>query len=106
MCGRPDVDLCDDRLSHRRRRSQYAASDAAQTPSWPGCAVAVSSQPIAGEIGRTVVRHRRIPISSVLRDYWALSKPEVNFLIVITTFAGFCLSSASLSRDLAWGSMI
>jgi protoheme IX farnesyltransferase len=30
--------------------------------------------------------------SKVLADYWALTKPEVNFLIVITTFAGFCLA--------------
>jgi len=28
----------------------------------------------------------------VLADYWALTKPEVNFLILITTFAGFRLS--------------
>ncbi len=30
-----------------------------------------------------------------LADYWALTKPEVNFLILITTFAGFYLASAS-----------
>jgi protoheme IX farnesyltransferase len=29
----------------------------------------------------------------VLGGYWALTKPEVNFLILITTFAGFCLAS-------------
>ena len=29
----------------------------------------------------------------VLGDYWALTKPEVNFLILITTFAGFYLAS-------------
>src|SRR5581483_8253265 len=28
----------------------------------------------------------------VLADYWALTKPEVNLLIVITTFAGFYLA--------------
>jgi heme o synthase len=28
-----------------------------------------------------------------LADYWALTKPEVNFLILITTFAGFQLAS-------------
>src|SRR5260370_25988459 len=27
-------------------------------------------------------------------DYWALTKPEVNFLILITTFAGFYLAPA------------
>jgi heme o synthase len=32
----------------------------------------------------------------VLADYWTLTKPEVNFLIVITTFAGFYLASPAL----------
>ena len=30
-------------------------------------------------------------VGSTLSDYWALTKPEVNFLIVIATFAGFSL---------------
>jgi heme o synthase len=34
-------------------------------------------------------------VSSLLSDYWALTKPEVNFLILITTFVGFYLASAS-----------
>ena len=29
---------------------------------------------------------------TVLAQYWALTKPEVNLLILITTFAGFCLA--------------
>ena len=28
----------------------------------------------------------------VSTDYWALTKPEVNVLILITTLAGFCLA--------------
>ena len=32
---------------------------------------------------------------STLSDYWALTKPEVNFLILITTFAGFYLASTN-----------
>ena len=31
--------------------------------------------------------------TAVLADYWTLTKPEVNFLILITTFAGFYLGS-------------
>jgi heme O synthase-like polyprenyltransferase len=30
-----------------------------------------------------------------LADYWAVTKPEVNLLTVITTFAGFWLSSSN-----------
>jgi protoheme IX farnesyltransferase len=32
---------------------------------------------------------------AVLADYWTLTKPEVNLLIVITTLAGFCLALPS-----------
>src|ERR1700687_3644860 len=35
----------------------------------------------------------RSGVLRVLGDYWALTKPEVNFLILITTFAGFYLAS-------------
>src|SRR6201997_3974475 len=35
---------------------------------------------------------------STLSDYWALTKPEVNFLILITTGVGFYLSSGSEAR--------
>jgi protoheme IX farnesyltransferase len=35
---------------------------------------------------------------SVLSDYWALTKPEVNFLIVLTTCVGFYLGCGSESR--------
>jgi heme o synthase len=36
--------------------------------------------------------------AAVLADYWTLTKPEVNFLIVITTFAGFYLASPALPQ--------
>jgi len=45
---------------------------------------------------------RRFAASRVLADYWALTKPEVNFLIVITTFAGFYLGSATESLDFSF----
>jgi protoheme IX farnesyltransferase len=39
------------------------------------------------------------PPSTVFSDYWALTKPEVNFLIVITTFVGFYLARPVVWRD-------
>ena len=36
--------------------------------------------------------HRLAARRSVLADYWALTKPEVNLLIVITTGAAFCMA--------------
>jgi len=37
----------------------------------------------------------RLSPASVLADYWALTKPDVNLLILITTAAGFCLALPS-----------
>jgi protoheme IX farnesyltransferase len=44
---------------------------------------------------RAAQETRAATFFSTLSDYWALTKPEVNFLILITTFAGFYLASAS-----------
>jgi protoheme IX farnesyltransferase len=38
---------------------------------------------------------RAAALYATVSDYWALTKPEVNFLILITTFAGFYLASTS-----------
>ena len=38
---------------------------------------------------------------SMLSDYWALTKPEVNFLILITTAVGFYLGSGNEARPLS-----
>src|SRR5882672_10534809 len=42
------------------------------------------------ELASSVAQGRRFA-GSALSDYWALTKPEVNFLILITTFVGFYL---------------
>jgi protoheme IX farnesyltransferase len=39
---------------------------------------------------------------STLSDYWALTKPEVNFLILITTGVGFYLGCGSEARPLSF----
>lgn len=41
---------------------------------------------------------KRHHLVQALADYWALTKPEVNFLIAITTVAGFCLALPTQSR--------
>src|SRR4029077_12303347 len=38
---------------------------------------------------------------STLSDYWALTKPEVNFLILITTAVGFYLGCGNEARNLS-----
>jgi heme o synthase len=50
------------------------------------------------ESSSTAVQERHLVGSTQLSDYWALTKPEVNFLILITTFVGFYLASAGDKR--------
>jgi protoheme IX farnesyltransferase len=35
-----------------------------------------------------------------MSDYWALTKPEINFLIAVSTFAGFYLRTGTGSQGL------
>jgi protoheme IX farnesyltransferase len=44
------------------------------------------------------VERRHVVRSKAFADYWALTKPEVNFLIAMTTFAGFCLARPTQSH--------
>jgi protoheme IX farnesyltransferase len=41
---------------------------------------------------------RRLSLFTPLSDYWTLTKPEVNFLILITTFVGFYLGYGNEAR--------
>ena len=40
--------------------------------------------------------------STILSDYWVLTKPEVNFLILITTFVGFYLGCGSEAQPFSF----
>ena len=59
----------------------------------------MDAEPIVAALDVPVLERRRLVDYSVLSDYWALTKPEVNFLIVITTFAGFYLGCAPYLQD-------
>jgi protoheme IX farnesyltransferase len=50
----------------------------------------------------SVVLGRPVGTSTVLADYWAMTKPEVNFLIAITTAAGFYLASPTALARFSW----
>jgi heme o synthase len=54
----------------------------------------VSHRSALTECSSAAAQERHLGGSTLLSDYWALTKPEVNFLILITTFVGFYLASA------------
>jgi protoheme IX farnesyltransferase len=53
----------------------------------------MSDRPALTEFSSTAVQGRHSGGSTLLSDYWALTKPDVNFLILTTTFVGFYLAS-------------
>jgi heme o synthase len=55
---------------------------------------------VASEIA--IALRRPAGYAAILSDYWAITKPEVNFLIVVTTGAGFCLSGPGGLFRIAW----
>jgi heme o synthase len=58
----------------------------------------MSLRPAPSEFSSPAVQERHFAESTLLSNYWALTKPEVNFLILITTFVGFYLASAGDGR--------
>jgi heme o synthase len=59
----------------------------------------VTSEPILAAFDLPVAKRSRFSDSQIWFDYFALTKPEVNFLIVVTTFAGFYLGCPSAWHD-------
>jgi protoheme IX farnesyltransferase len=59
----------------------------------------MATEPILATFDVPTVRRPRIASFSTLADYWALTKPEVNFLIVITTFVGFWMGAGTPWKD-------
>src|SRR4051812_32221036 len=57
---------------------------------------------IVTEVASPAAPPRRFVRSRRLSDYWALTKPEVNFLILITTFAGFYSACASEAQTVSF----
>lgn len=62
----------------------------------------MSGKPLISVLDAPGVAKRHFPAFAMLSDYWALTKPEVNFLILITTFAGFYLGGADAGRQFSF----
>ena len=62
----------------------------------------MSGNPLVSALDAPAVEGRRPAALTLLADYWALTKPEVNFLILITTFVGFYLGSANAERPFSF----
>ena len=63
----------------------------------------MATEPLATALSPSAQGHAT-PIK-VFGDYWALTKPEVNFLILITTFLGFYRGCASAGRPFSFAAL-
>ena len=62
----------------------------------------MATDPILAAIEVTVVEPHSWARPSVLADYWALTKPEINFLIALATAAAFCLGCPQTLAAFPW----
>jgi protoheme IX farnesyltransferase len=62
----------------------------------------MSGRLITGEFASSAAKARRSAGFTSFSDYWALTKPEVNFLILITTGVGFYLGCRNEARPLSF----
>ena len=62
----------------------------------------MSGKPTVTVLNAPAAEGRLVSASTLISDYWALTKPEVNFLILITTFAGFYLGCANAGRQFSF----
>ena len=61
----------------------------------------MSGPSMVTELSPSGRQQHRLVGSTLLWDYWALTKPEVNFLILITTGVGFYLGCGNEARTLS-----
>jgi protoheme IX farnesyltransferase len=62
----------------------------------------MSGKPLIMPVHTPTVANRQSRAFAMLADYWALTKPEVNFLILVTTFAGFYLGCADAGQQFSF----
>ena len=62
----------------------------------------MATEPILAALDVSAVQGRRVASASALLDYWELTKPEINFLIAITTAAGFWIGSPAATAHFPW----
>ena len=62
----------------------------------------MSGKPLITVLNAPAAEERLVSVSTLVSDYWALTKPEVNFLILITTFTGFYLGCANAGRQFSF----
>jgi heme o synthase len=62
----------------------------------------MATEPILDALEFAAMQQHRTASSKVLFGYWELTKPEINFLIVIATAAGYWMGTAAAFPNFRW----
>jgi heme o synthase len=62
----------------------------------------MASEPIFALLDASALQRSRLAGSTVLSDYWSLTKPEINFLIGLAAVAAFCLGCREPFARFPW----
>ena len=65
----------------------------------------MATEPILAALDVAVQHPRSVVRSTILSDYWALTKPEINFLIAFTTAVGFWMGVPASLLHFPWASL-
>jgi protoheme IX farnesyltransferase len=63
----------------------------------------MANERTSGAIAAAAILEQPVRLHTALSDYWALTKPEVNFLILLTTGASFYLAYSAQPRSFPFG---
>ena len=65
----------------------------------------MATEPVLAALDVQVEHPRSLAPSSVLSDYWSLTKPEINFLIAVTAAVGFWMGAPASLLHFPWASL-
>ncbi|MGC2467450.1 MAG: heme o synthase [Candidatus Acidiferrum sp.] len=66
----------------------------------------MATEPFLARFDVEVQHTRSVARATLLSDYWALTKPEINFLIAMTTAAGFWMGVPASVAHFPWTSLV
>jgi protoheme IX farnesyltransferase len=66
----------------------------------------MAGEPVLAVSDGSVVLSRSSTGSTLVSDYWGLTKPEVSFLVAVTTAAGFYVGSSATPSHVPWVALL
>src|SRR5258705_551824 len=66
----------------------------------------MAREPVLAVSDAAVVLSRPSAGSTLVSDYWAMTKPEISFMVAVTTAAGFYMGSSATPSHVPWAALV